>query len=217
MEVNQDINARRGSKRSGVCQRGIYDNVKTAVEAIFVGKARHYNRRFVQMCSHHLIETVGRKPRRSPLGITTPFGGFNGGVLATPDLAIIAEHLLSPEIVRRAVDMLKACGAEVWLFSGHDWLVGHSDEPYVALEERTEGFPPTIVEDFGAALDTNAKTSSVSARISSFSHGVSATRMPRSSIKRPSFVRNLTTSTSPTRLQTKASHYPRSRICWLFR
>jgi len=42
--------------------------------------------------------------------------------------------------------------------------------------------------------------SSVSARISSFSHGVSATRMPRSSIKRPSFVRNLTTSTSPTRL-----------------
>ena len=163
MEVNQDINARRGSKRSGVCQRGIYDNMKTAVEAIFVGKARHYNRRFVQMCSHHLIEPVGRKPRRSPLGITTPFGGFNGGVLATPDLAIIAEHLLSPEIVRRAVDMLKACGAEVWLFSGHDWLVGHSDEPYVALEERTEGFPPTIVEDFGAALDTNAKIVGVSA------------------------------------------------------
>ena len=31
-----------------------------------------------------------------PLGITTPVGGFNGGVLATPDLAVIAEHLLSP-------------------------------------------------------------------------------------------------------------------------
>jgi Cof subfamily protein (haloacid dehalogenase superfamily) len=97
------------------------------------------------------------------LGTTTPFGGFNGGVLATPDLAIIAEHLLSPEIARRAVDMLKACGAEVWLFSGHDWLVGHSDEPYVALEERTVGFPPTIVEDFGAALDTTAKIVGISA------------------------------------------------------
>jgi len=91
------------------------------------------------------------------LGITTPFGGFNGGVLATPERAIIAEHLLSPEIARRA------CGAEVWLFSGHDWLVGHSDEPYVALEERTVGFPPTIVEDFGAALDTTAKIVGVSA------------------------------------------------------
>jgi hypothetical protein len=41
-----------------VCRRGIYDNMKTAVEAIFVGKARQYNRRFLQMCSHHLIEPV---------------------------------------------------------------------------------------------------------------------------------------------------------------
>jgi Cof subfamily protein (haloacid dehalogenase superfamily) len=58
--------------------------------------------------------------------------------------------------------MLKACGAQVWLFSGQDWLVGHSDEPYVALEERTVGFAPTIVEDFGAALDTTAKIVGVS-------------------------------------------------------
>jgi hypothetical protein len=150
------------------------------------------------------------------LGITTPFGGFNGGVLATPERAIIAEHLLSPEIARRAVDMLKACGAEVWLFSGHDWLVGHSDEPYVALEERTVGFPPTIVEDFGAALDTTAKIVGVSADFELLAR-CERDAMPRSSIKRPSFIRNLTTSTSPTRLQTKASHYPRSRICWLFR
>ena len=87
-----------------------------------------------------VFSTISSRPRRGlrmlvkSLGTTTPFGGFNGGVLATADLAIIAEHLLSPEIARRAVDMLKACGAEVWLFSGHDWLVGHSDEPYVALE-----------------------------------------------------------------------------------
>src|SRR5271165_1200138 len=35
---------------------------KTAVEAIFVGKARQYNRRFLQMCSHHLIEPVACTP-----------------------------------------------------------------------------------------------------------------------------------------------------------
>jgi transposase len=46
----------------GVCRRGIYDNMKTAVEAIFVGKARAYNRRFLQMCSHHLIEPVACTP-----------------------------------------------------------------------------------------------------------------------------------------------------------
>jgi transposase len=46
----------------GVCRRGIYDNMKTAVEAILVGKARQYNRRFLQMCSHHLIEPVACTP-----------------------------------------------------------------------------------------------------------------------------------------------------------
>lgn len=46
----------------GICRRGIYDNMKTAVDAIFVGKARQYNRRFLQMCSHHLIEPVACTP-----------------------------------------------------------------------------------------------------------------------------------------------------------
>ena len=46
----------------GVCQRGIYDNMKTAVNAVFVGKERDYNRRFLEMCSHHLIEPVACTP-----------------------------------------------------------------------------------------------------------------------------------------------------------
>jgi transposase len=37
----------------GACTRGIYDNMKTAVETIFVGRERAYNRRFLQMCSHY--------------------------------------------------------------------------------------------------------------------------------------------------------------------
>jgi transposase len=31
----------------GACGRGIYDNMKTAVETVFVGKQRLYNRRFL--------------------------------------------------------------------------------------------------------------------------------------------------------------------------
>ena len=37
-------------------------DMKTAAEAIFVGKARQYNRRFLQMCSHHLVEPVACTP-----------------------------------------------------------------------------------------------------------------------------------------------------------
>ena len=51
---------------SGVCQRGIYDNMKTAVDAIFIGHERKYNRRFLQMCGHsvrvHLDELAYDQP-----------------------------------------------------------------------------------------------------------------------------------------------------------
>ena len=46
----------------GVCHRGIYDNLKTAVNTVFVGKEREYNERFLQMCSHHLVEPVACTP-----------------------------------------------------------------------------------------------------------------------------------------------------------
>ena len=46
----------------GVCRRGMYDNMKTAVDAVFVGRARTYNRRFLQMCSHHLVEPTACTP-----------------------------------------------------------------------------------------------------------------------------------------------------------
>jgi Cof subfamily protein (haloacid dehalogenase superfamily) len=96
------------------------------------------------------------------LGIETPVGGFNGGVIATPDLAVVTEHLLSSQVARRAVDALNARGVEVWVFSGQDWLLRDPDGPYVPLEQHTVGFQPTIVEDFGSALDAAAKIVGIS-------------------------------------------------------
>ena len=46
----------------GTCTRGIYDNMTTAVDAVFVGKNRQFNRRFLQMCSHYLIEPTACTP-----------------------------------------------------------------------------------------------------------------------------------------------------------
>jgi Cof subfamily protein (haloacid dehalogenase superfamily) len=96
------------------------------------------------------------------LEITTPIGCFNGGVIARPDLSVITAHLLPPQAARHAVDVLSAGGAHPWVFAGQDWLVRNSHGPYVGLEERTVGFGPTIVEDFGAALDVAAKIVGVS-------------------------------------------------------
>ncbi len=46
----------------GTCTRGIYDNMKTAVETVLIGKNRQFNRRFLRMCGHYLVEPVACTP-----------------------------------------------------------------------------------------------------------------------------------------------------------
>jgi transposase len=46
----------------GTCKRGIYDNLKTAVDRVIRGKERKFNSRFLQMCSHYLVEPVACTP-----------------------------------------------------------------------------------------------------------------------------------------------------------
>ena len=40
----------------GVSRRGIYDNMKTAVDKVKKGKGRIVNARFAAMCSHYLFD-----------------------------------------------------------------------------------------------------------------------------------------------------------------
>jgi Cof subfamily protein (haloacid dehalogenase superfamily) len=105
----------------------------------------------------------GMLPVMNALGIDAPVAGFNGGVVAGPDLAVMSAHLLSPVVARRTVTMLDAQGVDIWIFSGEDWLLRRPDGPYVGLEQRTVAFGPTIVDDFGPALDAVAKIVGVSA------------------------------------------------------
>ncbi|MCD8499761.1 MAG: IS21 family transposase [Gammaproteobacteria bacterium] len=46
----------------GVCHKGIYDNMKTAVQTVLLGKERAFNPRFLQLCSHHLFEPIACTP-----------------------------------------------------------------------------------------------------------------------------------------------------------
>jgi Cof subfamily protein (haloacid dehalogenase superfamily) len=116
-----------------------------------------------------LFAIISSRPPRGmrmllePLGITTPIGAFNGGLIATPTLATISEHLLLPEIARRAIDMLTAQGAAPWVSCGQDWLVRHADGPYIGCERRTVGLEPTVVDDFEPFLGNVAKIVGASA------------------------------------------------------
>lgn len=55
-EMLFDAHARAFAALGGVPRRGVYDNMKTAVDRVGVGKARAVNARFQAMCSHYLFE-----------------------------------------------------------------------------------------------------------------------------------------------------------------
>jgi len=81
----------------GACQRGIYDNMKTAVETVFIGKDRQYNRRFLQMCSHHLVEPVA----------CTPAAGWEKGQVEN-QVGLVRERFFTPRLRFKSYDELNA-------------------------------------------------------------------------------------------------------------
>jgi hypothetical protein len=46
----------------GVPKRMVYDNLKTVVDAVLVGKERRFNRRFLALANHYLFEPVACTP-----------------------------------------------------------------------------------------------------------------------------------------------------------
>jgi transposase len=61
-EMVFDAHARAFAFFGGVPLRGIYDNMKTAVTSVFVGKERVFNRRFLVMADHYMVEPTACSP-----------------------------------------------------------------------------------------------------------------------------------------------------------
>jgi len=104
----------------------------------------------------------GLKAVISRLSIAMPVAGFNGGIIASPDLSVVASHLIATDVARRAVEAIDASGADAWVFSGDDWFIRDRNGLRVAFEERTVGFAPAIVTDFTAIIGAAAKIVAVS-------------------------------------------------------
>ena len=96
-EMVFDAHDRAFALFKGTCGRGIYDNMKTAVETIFVGKGRLYNRRFMQMCSHYLVDPVA----------CTPASGWEKGQVEN-QVGLVRERFFTPRLRFKALDELNA-------------------------------------------------------------------------------------------------------------
>ncbi|MBB4000767.1 transposase [Aureimonas pseudogalii] len=81
----------------GACTRGIYDNMKTAVDAIYVGRDRAYNRRFLQMCGHYLVDPVA----------CTPASGWEKGQVEN-QVGLVRERFFTPRLRVKSYEELNA-------------------------------------------------------------------------------------------------------------
>lgn len=62
LEMVLDAHIKAFSFFGGACRRGIYDNLKTVVTTVLMGKDRVFNRRFLLLASHYLFEPVACTP-----------------------------------------------------------------------------------------------------------------------------------------------------------
>jgi Cof subfamily protein (haloacid dehalogenase superfamily) len=111
--------------------------------------------------------TSGRPPKGmamliEPLALETPIAGFNGGLLVRPDLSIMEERALAPDVAAEAVDLIRDRGLDVWVYAGNDWLVRDAKAPHVDREAWTVKFPPKVVTAFEGVLDKVVKIVGVS-------------------------------------------------------
>src|SRR5437879_13380168 len=71
--------------------------MKTAVETVFIGKARQYNRRFLRMCGHYVVEPVA----------CTPASGWEKGQVET-QVGLVAERFFTPRLRVASYEELNA-------------------------------------------------------------------------------------------------------------
>ena len=101
------------------CQRGIYDNMNTAVETICIGKERQYNRRF--------SANVLASPRRA--GSCTPASGWEKGQIEN-QVGLVRERFFTPRLRFKSFDELNA-----WLLDKClAWAKAH---PHPEQSDRT--------------------------------------------------------------------------------
>ena len=133
----------------GACTRGIYDNMKTAVETIFIGKDRQYNRRFLQMCSHHLVDPVA----------CTPASGWEKGQVEN-QVGLVRERFFTPRLRVKTYDELNA-----WLTDkcvAYAKVHPHPERPDQTVWEVFEEERPNLVPYRGRFDGFHALPASVS-------------------------------------------------------
>lgn len=95
LEMVLDAHVRAFEFFGGSCRKGIYDNLKTVVTKILLGKDRQFNRRFQTMASHYLFEPIA----------CTPAAGWEKGQVES-QVKFIRQRMFVPRLKFAAIGEL---------------------------------------------------------------------------------------------------------------
>ena len=106
--------------------------------------------------------TSGRPPKgmkrvSDQLQLTEPVAAFNGGVFVNPDMSVIRENFLPPDVSLQVIEAITAHGLDAWLYTDQDWYIHKLDAPHVAREQWTVNFAPIVTDNFNDKLGRVAK------------------------------------------------------------
>jgi len=86
-----------------------------------------------------------------------PIGAFNGSAIVDAQLKPIEQHLISPAVAQRSLDVFNEFGVDIWLFTNDRWYTRNPDGEYVPNEKRAIKADPTIIADFTPHLAAACK------------------------------------------------------------
>ena len=96
------------------------------------------------------------------LGLTGPFGAFNGGTILSRHGGPVETHRLPRALAEQALALIDQPRVIVWLFSDGIWHTRTMEEVHTPREIKSAGQQPTIIDDLAALLDTVDKLVAVS-------------------------------------------------------
>ena len=133
----------------GTPLRGIYDNMKTAVDSVFVGKDRKFNRRFEQLMSHHLVEPTA----------CSPAAGWEKGQVEN-QVGVVRERFFTPRVAFKTLDDLNGWLADKCI--AYARAQPHPEQKDKTVFEMFEAERPVLMTYRGAFDGFHATTASVS-------------------------------------------------------
>lgn len=131
LEMVMDAHVQAFAFFGGACRRGIYDNLKTVVTKVLMGKDRVFNRRFQTLASHYLFEPVA----------CTPAAGWEKGQIER-QVGFVRQRLFAK---RRKFANLE----ELNLWLRYECRVLAATQKHPEFPEQTVA---TVLEKEGAAL-----------------------------------------------------------------